>query len=239
MRFNSHRNSANVMASNSDTKSITLRTLYFYQGNLPAVLALHECGLNTDLKDLPLFCGIYGNSVLRDTLADIRHSPRGAIPASFTLIEYTIDNVRVPDKHIYYSSDDISQYDIVPTDRLKKEFREDLEKNIGTDFKTTNYSLNSGQQQAVIRSVYDKPEYDHIKLFKFTSLLTEGKKHIRTYGMPMKHWGNISSATCTFDPEVKITLEPPLTKAHKSISEQSPEQTKRLYQNNKERVEPA
>ena len=200
---------------------IELSTVYFYEGAVPRVIALKDCGLPMKRPVLGAFPALYGyQSKQEGFMAARAYADKNRL--QFTVIDLLVklDQKQNP---LMMKPEDLPQHDFITFQRLSRSMTDELGgilkqqlEREGLDTSALDPSkphLLLMQRPDLIAAVINEQGWEHMKVVTYPAKIALSEKTLNVGTVPFRHWDSIQKATCRLNPKIQITLDPPCRRA--------------------------
>lgn len=201
----------------TDSHTIELSSIYFFEGVAPRVIALKDCNLPTKSPAPGVFSALYGyQSKQEGFMAAHMYADKNRL--QFTVIDFLVKLDKKQNPRMM-KPEDLAQHDFITFGRISRSMMDQLRTILkdrleregeapGNAELSKPYLLIS-ERAELITSVIDEPKWEHMKVIVYPAKLAISDKVLNVGTVPFRHWGAIQEATCRLNPNIRITLEPP------------------------------
>lgn len=211
-----------------DSQSIIeLSTVYFYKGHAPRVVALKDCDLLAKSSVHGAFSALYGRQSKQEGFMAARaYADQNRL--QFTVVDFLVklDQKRNP---LVMKLDDLPQHDFITFQRVSRSIMDNLRAILkkrleqdGADLSKVDLSKPHWlimQRPELIASVIAEPGWEHLKVIAYPTQLPISEKPLNVGTVPFRHWDAIQAATCRLNPNIRITLDPPVQNNRDTLSD--------------------
>ena len=196
---------------------IELSTVAFYRGDIPREIALRDCSLPMANGPVAAFSAFYGDQGRQMGFMAARQYAV-AHSLQYTVIDFMV-KLQAQNKSVM-KPDELGNFDFLNFARMSKAMRSQvsdwfLEAEAGRAVLANSVTKLSGSAAievypALVDTLIANPACHHLKVIAYQTITSLTRKPVAVGSIPHRHWLAIQSGTCRLNPNVRVTLEPPL-----------------------------
>lgn len=183
---------------------IELASAYFYQGEPPSEISLHECNLYPGHPNG--FFALYGYQAKRDGMVAARHHGyRHSLNFLPIAIQVQLDLKQCPNM---MKVENLPSHDFVSFARMSRGLKDIANALLADHAEFGVLPKNTFTPDAICHLV-EHPDWAHMKVVSFLAAPLDENQRLMVAALSYRYWGSIVAATCPTHPKLKISLQAP------------------------------